>query len=170
MRDTEARIIANESRIKENETRIAEVESVIEPPQTVELYEGSDDPLNKEEKQNIVNKLGGDGVDSRIDTIINYDKDEGQFNISNVITIGDQVICKEWKCDKEMGETIENNRSANRNRSRSSRRFKNQTIEMDDTYGPSQTLISEEDESVERNPSMGRKTFNRHKFSQNVEN
>ncbi len=66
------------------------------PPQTVELYEGSDDEDEDATRHNIANKLGGPGAQGYIDTIVNFDEKEGELNISNVVKIGDQLIRKDW--------------------------------------------------------------------------
>lgn len=144
------------------------------PPQTIELYEGSDDEQEDETKHNIASKLGGPGAEGYIDTIVNFNEKEGELNISNIVKIGDQYIKKEWNCGKEYRQTLANN-SASKYRTHSSPRRGADTVEMDDTFDPSRMtasrkLFDEDEQSVEPNPTIDRKGFTKHRFNDNIEN
>jgi hypothetical protein len=86
-----------------------------QPPQTVEIYEGSD---TEEDADNLTlgERLGGKkGDNGYVDTIINFDEKQGQLNISNVVKIGDQYITKEWDCGEEYRESLRRSKTPQRN-------------------------------------------------------
>lgn len=136
------------------------------PPQTIELYEGSD--LEEEAgKLTIAQRLGAkQGEQGYIDTIINFDEKEGKLNIANVVKIGDQYITKEWDCGEEYRETVKRSRSPQRT---------SKKLTLRDTFDASRLnaskhLFTEDfDESVERNPTLASFTSNHKNFTSKVE-
>ena len=123
-------------------------------PQTIEIYEGEDNEVDKS-RHTVANKLAGNGLDGYVDTIVNYNEDEGELNIANVVKIGDQYITKEWDCGKEYRETINRSRSPSK-RSKGSKR----SVSLKDTFDASRMTASkhlfndEFEESVEPNPTF----------------
>lgn len=136
------------------------------PPQTIELYEGSD--IEEEAgKLTIAQRLGAkQGEQGYIDTIINFDEKEGKLNIANVVKIGDQYITKEWDCGEEYRETVKRSKSPQRGANK---------LTLKDTFDASRLTASKRlftediDESVERNPTLRSVNSNHKSFTGNVE-
>jgi hypothetical protein len=134
------------------------------PPQTIEIMEQSEEAAARGET--LASKLAGDGTAGYIDTIVNYDEEEGGLNIANVVKIGDQYITKEWQCSKDLQKvTGKRNRSLTRSNVGARRSF----FEDDDALRVSRDIFENDfDQSVEPNPTLrgssaGRKSI-RSKF------
>jgi len=92
-----------------------------------------------------------------------------------VVKIGDQYITKEWDCGEEFRETLERSGSATKNRYSSTAKNEKIKEEMNDTFDPSRATVSRrlfeenEENSVEPNPTIERKSFTKHNFKTKVD-
>lgn len=135
------------------------------PPQTIEIIEQSEEAAARGET--LAAKLAGDGTSGYIDTIVNYDEDEGDLNIANVVKIGDQYITKEWSCSRDLKKiTNQRNRSFTRSNGKARRSY----IEEEDALRVSRDIFDNDfDQSVEPNPTLRGSSTGRKSISNKVE-
>jgi hypothetical protein len=129
---------------RDRELRLLSQTGAKRPPQTVEIYEGSDTEEDAH-KLTLAERIGGKkGDNGYVDTIINFDEKQGQLNISNVVKIGDQYITKQWDCGEEYRESLRRsqtpqrstNKSQQRSRTRSPHKNYNRSSQRDYNKSP----------------------------------
>jgi len=124
------------------------------PPQTIEIIEQDDD----QREVTLAERLAGDGTEGYIDTIVNYDEDEGNLNIANVVKIGDKYITKEWQCGKDLKQKYaEGSMTKSINRGTFGGRQSFAIDDDEDELRVSRNLFESEiasDDSVELNPTF----------------